>query len=1437
MGPSMEGAQKPGVSHSPDNFDFAGKDGRHRGLFPIPMPGASVARVDGGRCSRAVTRRLLCRHHRDQWVRDIVWTVNTMFCGDESQGNFVGNGGTTLCQRLCLEKVKDAVIRAGKPPSITGPEALSELRTKPGYGGEPSSLVALDLDLISLPPAGSRAASLNQILGHEAESFIKVLESKVSSESVVRSRKAASNLKKPYFDPILREQPRKYSQFCLKLWNSGLIEFHKHVHEVVGAFCVRKKNNRQRLVIDSRLANLHFDAPESVRLCTGSTFARIEVGDSGGPLEVGGVDISDAFYNIGLPSSLRKFFGLKSIRAGDVGVSVTCDGPVNPNDMIYPVLKVVPMGWTHALWVCQRCHEMIVDGIPQIVQGPRIVDRQPVPGVEPFVHTEYVDNFVALSQRPGLVFELATAAGKELQSRGLPTHDVEAGVGLDTLGWNFDEHSPKVRVTNKRMWRLRLATLELLKRDRADGRLIEKLVGHFTFAGLLQRGLLSVFQASYAFIRKQYHQEVQLWAEVRRELFLAASLICMVEKDLSSVWSPRVHATDASFWGRGVVSIDKEIGDVKAIGQHCDRWRFSIKEEAYARVDDFHRTVQALDVETLTLPRGPSNPIESGCTASARGVSSLGTPDPPVSPLVGELGGAKKSAAFRSTSFPEVPIEFLEGKWTQVDGSAWQRVESIPVLEGRAIVWLAQHLARSSKNHNKRHLVLTDSMTACLALEKGRSSTPSINRICRQIAALQFMTGFEIRTRWIPSELNPGDPPSRARDLKEFDLHQGLRSLVVDVAQNKQRETASWRFAAARWHQDKQKGHEGKHQSGQREPSMSEEETLRRTNSSSWSISGFDSAGSKDFLRAEKCDNIQTAELCQSVGRIHDMDFTLRNKDTDSRTAGSCLVREDQSHVFRRSRPSRCHDIVSSRPVHARRCSQGKCVSEKQSGPEGVLQTRPSSRTTASSIPYPLPDSPEVVENSLSGGNVAFVDVGNLCTTGGSSPCASSGCGSSNSPVQVQCSGAQLRSWGPQQRSQSDKVNSPNIKSRRVRRSSLAGSTVPGGTRRETSSLGSKSKASVPAVQVQHGAGNKAFQQVSSRSLTEPARPKLCLPDSSWVSVNRCTNPTQKPGGSSEKGSLGNSQKCQKIFQRRSNQSSVPRTFQSAESSSLGSRKVDVQDFRSWKNMPDHKDCPIGLEIFSGSGHMSRAIRRRCKRWIVFEVDICHGNMFDLSKRRLQQQLLTFIKNNNVQFVWLGTPCNSWSRARRNDGRGPGPLRDDSYYLYGLPFLSPRDLDKVKLGNCLMRFSARVFRLCLNLQIPIILENPHTSRLWLAPPIRHLLQHGKVDACYTDYCQEGTPWRKRTRLMFAHVNLRPCLRQCQGVRGICSYSQSAHTTLSGQDSKGQWMTLNAQPYPHGLCRRIASVLFQTSLSKQGAALWKFFQGRLPDTNLEQSMPA
>ena len=86
-----------------------------------------------------------------------------------------------------------------------------------------------------------------------------------------------------------------------------------------------------------------------------------------------------------------------------------------------------------------------------------------MPEMKDYIHTQYVDNFVALSQRPGRARELAEEIGLSLNKHGLPTHDVEAGVGVETLGWLFSGEHPTVTITPKRLWKMRLATLELLR--------------------------------------------------------------------------------------------------------------------------------------------------------------------------------------------------------------------------------------------------------------------------------------------------------------------------------------------------------------------------------------------------------------------------------------------------------------------------------------------------------------------------------------------------------------------------------------------------------------------------------------------------------------------------------------------------------------------------------------------------------------------------------------------------------------------------------------------------------------------------------------------------------------------------------------------------------------------------------------------------------------
>ena len=46
------------------------------------------------------------------------------------------------------------------------------------------------------------------------------------------------------------------------------------------------------------------------------------------------------------------------------------------------------------------------------------------------------------------------------------------------------------------------------------------------------------------------------------------------------------------------------------------------------------------------------------------------------------------------------------------------------------------------------------------------------------------------------------------------------------------------------------------------------------------------------------------------------------------------------------------------------------------------------------------------------------------------------------------------------------------------------------------------------------------------------------------------------------------------------------------------------------------------------------------------------------------------ILGGKVRFCWLGMPCTSFTRARKNDGLGPGPIRSDEY-VAGLPFYPP----------------------------------------------------------------------------------------------------------------------------------------------------------------------
>ncbi len=187
----------------------------------------------------------------------------------------------------------------------------------------------------------------------------------------------------------------------------------------------------------------------------------------------------------------------------------------------------------------------------------------------------------------------------------------------------------------------------------------------------------------------------------------------------------------------------------------------------------------------------------------------------------------------------------------------------------------------------------------------------------------------------------------------------------------------------------------------------------------------------------------------------------------------------------------------------------------------------------------------------------------------------------------------------------------------------------------------------------------------------------------------------------------------------------------------------------------------------------------------------------------MRSNLKRFLEKNasRIALVWMGTPCTTWSRARKLDG-GPPPLRDDTA-LEGLPNLSIHDAAKILEGNQLRDVSVEVAFLCIMLQVPWVIENPFSSRIWMCDGFLELRSAGAA-LIRTDFCAFGTPWRKSTGfLVWQFPQLHSICGICNCHQGRCSFSGRKHIILSGKDSLGQWMTRRAQPYPIRMCEAIA----------------------------------
>lgn len=339
-----------------------GADGPSR--FDISEEVGSKFRLSGLRrqelvqLSRKVQRRLHRRERMRSKVDDLARTLCELEVGRHVPAH---QAGVDWLSQVEATHAAELVSALGAPPvDLTPQGAFNELQGTLDYVSERCDLAPFDIGQLSLPRPSFRPRPLSTLLSAEETLDVeRELHDIVLAKSDSEVRMRESGLTRAYSDPALRCR-RTRARLVRRLLESGLVELSSEDGVRVGVFAVWKSNKtQQRLIIDARVSNMCFSDLVNPDLPIGASFSRLFLEESE-TFECSSGDRKDAFYTLALPEHLRCFFVLEPIRPRDLAGSFELLEELKRCDWLYPRFCAVPMGWSHAVNLCQRIVRSLV---------------------------------------------------------------------------------------------------------------------------------------------------------------------------------------------------------------------------------------------------------------------------------------------------------------------------------------------------------------------------------------------------------------------------------------------------------------------------------------------------------------------------------------------------------------------------------------------------------------------------------------------------------------------------------------------------------------------------------------------------------------------------------------------------------------------------------------------------------------------------------------------------------------------------------------------------------------------------------------------------------------------------------------------------------------------------------------------------------------------
>ena len=500
-----------------------------RELFPLPLPHPELSpdphaarpyRDQLKHLSRSVQRRVLRHVNPKRWANDAVATCNEL---SGAPFESIPLAPLSKSQAECIDHVTSVFESIPSPPTdLTPAGALSELC---GFSSryEPTPTVgvaAYEKDLVSWPPSGSVPANVLDHLADADAELIGDWATHVLKDAGARSTYRSSAARpRPFLEPSLVRRPQVYAEFLLHLHRAGMLSWRVGGESLLGIFFVAKKSGKLRIILDTRDINGFFKDPPGTRLPSGAAFGALETWplasgeEDRAPLFFSGGDIADCFYHCRVPDGLEQWFSLPLVPARYLRDIRVDNAPAPRGSLLVPLLTVLPMGWSWSLHIAQKMHECCLDRVG-LDPRSRIVDRKATGSLGPsdLKHAAYVDNYLVISSDRGRSIAAATAAQKELTDSNLPVHEIfEGETQLEFCGLFFDGTAHEIRLSWRRTWRLKLAIDHLLALGSCSGEALEKVIGHCTWAALLRRESLCLFNACYRFCRVARGTKMGLW--------------------------------------------------------------------------------------------------------------------------------------------------------------------------------------------------------------------------------------------------------------------------------------------------------------------------------------------------------------------------------------------------------------------------------------------------------------------------------------------------------------------------------------------------------------------------------------------------------------------------------------------------------------------------------------------------------------------------------------------------------------------------------------------------------------------------------------------------------------------------------------------------------------------------------------------------------------